>query len=66
LQDPDHDTDVFDAQGRAPLHLAAAGGHLGAVNFLLQKGSFVDMQDWDVSVLCVGGGRASGTAAAPK
>ncbi|KAL4860020.1 putative 4-hydroxy-4-methyl-2-oxoglutarate aldolase [Chlorella vulgaris] len=46
-EDPDHDTDVFDAQGRAPLHLAAAGGHLGAVNFLLQKGSFVDMQDWD-------------------
>lgn len=49
LQDPDHDTDVFNAQGAAPLHLAAAGGHIGAVSFLLQKGSFVDMQDWDVS-----------------
>ena len=48
-QDPQHDTDVFNADGMAPLHLAARGGHMGAVAFLLQKGSFVDMQDWDVS-----------------
>lgn len=41
--------DVFNADGVAPLHLAARGGHLGACAFLLQKGSFVDMQDWDVS-----------------
>ena len=39
---------MFDAQGKAPLHLAAAGGHMGAVAFLLQKGSFVDIQDWEV------------------
>lgn len=46
-EDPDHDTDVFSSEGVAPLHLAARGGHMGAVSFLLQKGSFVDMQDWD-------------------
>lgn len=51
MQDPEQDTDVFNAQGAAPLHLAARGGHMGAVSFLLQKGSFVDMQDWDVSPL---------------
>jgi hypothetical protein len=50
-QAPEHDTDVFNADGQAPLHLAAAGGHLGAVSFLLQKGSFVNMQDWEVSAL---------------
>lgn len=49
LQDPEHDTDVFNADGMAPLHLAARGGHMGAAAFLLQRGSFVDMQDWDVS-----------------
>lgn len=46
---------MFNAQGVAPLHLAAAGGHMGAVNLLLSKGSFVDIQDWDVSG-CLNGG----------
>ena len=31
-----------------------AGGHMGVVAFLLQRGSFVDMQDWQVGGL--GGG----------
>ena len=53
-QDPEHDPDVFNATGAAPLHLAAAGGHMGVVAFLLQRGSFVDMQDWQVGGL--GGG----------
>lgn len=48
-QQPDTEADSFNAGGEAPLHLAAAGGHMGAVAFLLQKGTFVDMQDWDVS-----------------
>lgn len=48
-QEPDHDTDVFNGEGMAPLHLAAKGGHMGAVAFLLQRKSFVDMQDFDVS-----------------
>jgi hypothetical protein len=39
---------VFNSEGRAPVHLAAAGGHLGAASFLLQRGSSVDMQDWQV------------------
>ncbi|KAL4425527.1 hypothetical protein ABPG75_009543 [Micractinium tetrahymenae] len=46
-EDPEHDTDVFNGEGVAPIHLAAKGGHMGALSFLLQKGSFVDMQDWD-------------------
>lgn len=48
VQDPEHDTAVFNSDGVAPLHLAARGGHMGAVSFLLQKGCFVDMQDWEV------------------
>lgn len=55
-QDPEHDVDVFNGEGVAPLHLAARGGHMGAVAFLLQKGSssyIVDMQDWDVSCVWV-------------
>ncbi|PRW58881.1 ankyrin repeat [Chlorella sorokiniana] len=46
-EEPDHDTDVFNGEGVAPLHLAARGGHMGAVAFLLQRKSFVDMQDFD-------------------
>ena len=33
----------------APLHHAAAGGHLGCANLLLQRGSEVDVQGEDVS-----------------
>lgn len=40
---------MFNGEGMAPLHLAAKGGHMGAVAFLLQRKSFVDMQDFDVS-----------------
>lgn len=48
-QQPDHDTDVFNSEGLAPLHLAARGGHMGAVAFLLQRKTFVDMQDAEAS-----------------
>ncbi len=32
--------------GKAPIHLAAARGHMGVVNFLLERGTYINMQDF--------------------
>ncbi|GAB4816711.1 hypothetical protein N2152v2_003757 [Parachlorella kessleri] len=45
-EDPEQEADVFNQEGKAALHLAAAGGHMGCVNFLLERGTYINMQDW--------------------
>lgn len=39
------DVDVRDAEGASPLHLAAAAGHLEAVDFLCEAGADVNASD---------------------
>lgn len=41
---------VFNQEGKAPIHLAAARGHMGVVNYLLERGAFIDMQDFGVGI----------------
>jgi ankyrin repeat protein len=45
IEDPETDPSVIGADGSAPLHLAAQGGHLGVASFLLSKGALND-QHW--------------------
>ena len=44
-QDPEHDPDVESQEGLPPLHLAARGGHLGALAFLLGRGAHPGARD---------------------